>query len=61
LAFRKWFLTEASHIAAYEAFKGYLTTEDHEPGTILKLICGGLAGSLSQTVRLALAVTVFNA
>lgn len=41
----------ALNFASYELFKIYLTNEDgSQPGTLLKLGCGALAGSISQTV-----------
>lgn len=40
----------ALNFASYEAFKGWLTTADGTPpGTFMKLLVGGLAGSISQT------------
>lgn len=40
----------ALNFACFESFKGMLTTEDGKPpGTLLKLLVGGVAGSISQT------------
>lgn len=40
----------ALNFACFESFKGMLTTEDGKPpGTMLKLLVGGVAGSISQT------------
>jgi hypothetical protein len=42
----------ALNFASYELFKIHMTDEDgHQPGTLMKLGCGALAGSISQTVR----------
>ncbi|KAL8283677.1 hypothetical protein RQP46_005472 [Phenoliferia psychrophenolica] len=46
----------ALNFAAYEIFKIHLTTEDHQPGVFLKLCCGALAGSISQTLTYPLDV-----
>lgn len=40
----------ALNFACFESFKGMLTTEDgRPPGTLMKLLVGGVAGSISQT------------
>ena len=40
----------ALNFACFESFKGMLTSEDGKPpGTLLKLLVGGIAGSISQT------------
>ncbi|KAM0756143.1 mitochondrial carrier [Meredithblackwellia eburnea MCA 4105] len=46
----------ALNFATYEIFKAYLTTREHAPGTFLKLCCGALAGSISQTLTYPLDV-----
>ncbi|ORY73410.1 mitochondrial carrier domain-containing protein [Leucosporidium creatinivorum] len=47
----------AINFASYEIFKIYLTTSDGSPpGTAMKLCCGALAGSISQTLTYPLDV-----
>ncbi|SGY32455.1 BQ5605_C002g01365 [Microbotryum silenes-dioicae] len=47
----------AINFAAYESFKIYLSNaEGHPPGTLEKLCCGALAGSISQTLTYPLDV-----
>ncbi|SCZ90762.1 BZ3500_MvSof-1268-A1-R1_Chr1-3g02225 [Microbotryum saponariae] len=47
----------AINFAAYESFKIYLSNaEGHPPGTVEKLCCGALAGSISQTLTYPLDV-----
>lgn len=45
----------AFNFASYELLKIQLIGRDpehHQPGTIAKLICGAVAGAISQTVRI---------
>lgn len=44
----------AFNFASYELLKIWLVdhnSDHHEPGTFAKLMCGGVAGAVSQTVR----------
>lgn len=47
----------AMNFACYELFKTYVTTDESAPpGTVTKLLCGALAGSISQTLTYPLDV-----
>lgn len=52
----------AFNFASYELLKIQLIGRDpehHQPGTLAKLVCGAVAGAISQTVRVALPLSLF--
>ena len=50
-------MADALQCAAYEFFKSYIAEhEGHQPGTLVKLACGGTAGAISQTLTYPLDV-----